>query len=212
MNANTIQVKLESYAPWILVLFHLIGLGIFLYPDRVEGLSGLNMILCALLILFSSENWRTETYLLLGVVVGGFTVEAIGVNTGLLFGNYDYGHELGVKLYGVPVVLGLNWYCVVATSVHFVLQWIPKTMPWMLKAVVAGLLCVVLDYFIEPVAMKYNFWNWEHGIIPLFNYVCWFIFSVLFASVYLLNVKKVNATAYFLFYIWLLFFCILNVL
>lgn len=212
MKAKAIQVKFEDYAPWVLILFHIIGLGIFLYPDRVEGLSGFNMLLCATLIFFSSDNWRTEAYLLAGIILGGFTVEAIGVNTGLLFGTYEYGNELGIKLYGVPVVLGLNWYCVVAASSHIVLRWFPKQLPLLMKAIVAGLFCVVLDYFIEPIAIKYDFWDWENSIIPVFNYVCWFIFSAIFASVYLLKVKTINSTAHFLFYIWVLFFFILNLI
>lgn len=212
MKAKSVQVNFEYYAPWVLILFHLIGLGIFLYPDRVEGLSGFNMLLCAGLIFFSASNWRTEAYLLVGIIVGGFGVEAIGVNTGLLFGNYDYGTELGGKLLGVPVVLGLNWYCVVAACSHFVLKWLPTNLALIIKATSAGLLCVILDYFIEPVAIKYNFWDWENSVIPLFNYVCWFVFATIFASVYLLKVKTVNSTAHFLFYIWLLFFFILNLI
>ena len=210
MNAKTIQINFESYAPWILILFHLIGLGIFLYPNRIEGLSGFNMLLCAVLIFFSSDNWRTEAYLLSGIIIGGFTVEAIGVNTGLLFGTYEYGSELGPKLYGVPLVLGFNWYCVVAACAHLVLKWFPDTLSLIIKAIIVGLFCVLLDYFIEPVAIKYNFWDWENSLIPIFNYVCWFIFASIFASVYLLKVKKLNTTAHFLFYIWLGFFFILN--
>jgi putative membrane protein len=210
MNAKTIQKKFESYAPWILILFHLIGLGIFLYPDRIEGLSGFNMLLCAMLVFFSADNWRTEAYLLIGIIIGGFTVEAIGVNTGLLFGTYEYGGELGPEFYGVPLVLGFNWYCVVAACSHLVLKWFPKNISLIIKAIVVGLLCVLLDYFIEPVAIKYNFWDWENSLIPMFNYVCWFIFASIFASVYLLKVKKVNSTAHVLFYIWLGFFFILN--
>ena len=212
MKAKTIQSKFERFAPWVLILFHLIGLGIFLYPDRVEGLSGFNMLLCAVLIFFSANNWRTEAYLLIGIIIGGFTVEAIGVNTGLLFGTYEYGSELGPKIYGVPLVLGFNWYCVVAACAHMVLKWSPTSFPLIIRAIIVGLLCVLLDYFIEPVAIKYNFWDWENSVIPLFNYVCWFIFATIFAGFYLLKVKIFNSTAHFLFYTWLLFFFILNLI
>jgi putative membrane protein len=212
MNTKSIQINVERSAPWVLILFHLIGLGLFLYPDRIEGLSGFNMLLCAVLVFFSSDNWRTEAYLLLGIIVGGFTVEAIGVNTGLLFGTYEYGSELGPKICGVPLVLGFNWYCVVAACAHLFLRWFPSNIPLIIKAIIVGLFCVILDYFIEPVAMKYNFWDWENSIIPMYNYVCWFVFATLFASVYLQKVKRLNSTAHFLFYIWLGFFFILNLI
>ena len=35
--------------------------------------------------------------------------EAIGVNTGLLFGTYEYGANLGFKIFGVPLIIGVNW-------------------------------------------------------------------------------------------------------
>ena len=35
--------------------------------------------------------------------------EILGVNYGLIFGKYDYGDNLGLKLLGVPLLIGLNW-------------------------------------------------------------------------------------------------------
>ena len=35
--------------------------------------------------------------------------EIIGVNSGLLFGSYYYGENLGISVFGVPLVIGLNW-------------------------------------------------------------------------------------------------------
>ena len=39
----------------------------------------------------------------------GFSVEYIGVKTGILFGEYSYGENLGLKLFGVPLIIGVNW-------------------------------------------------------------------------------------------------------
>ena len=68
-----------------------------------------------------------------------------------------------------------------------------------------------LDYLIEPVAMQYDFWMWENGIIPIYNYGCWFIFSSIFAAVYLPRQEGVNKTAQVLFVIWLIFFGVLTI-
>ena len=35
-----------------------------------------------------------------------------GANTGLIFGNYTYGNILGMKVLGVPLIIGLNWFIV----------------------------------------------------------------------------------------------------
>ena len=35
--------------------------------------------------------------------------ETIGVNFGILFGDYEYGENLGFKIFGVPFLIGINW-------------------------------------------------------------------------------------------------------
>lgn len=200
----------DRYAIPTLLLFHIIGLGIFLYPDRPLGLSGFNMILCAAMVFITSEDYRREWMGLMGICIGGFVVEAIGVNTGLLFGVYEYGNELGWKVLGVPVVLGFNWYCVVALGGHLV-----RVLAWQwslgLKAVLAGAVATALDFMIEPVAMYYDFWDWEGNIIPIFNYVCWWGFASIFATGYLYLVPGNNRTALALLGIWITFFGLLNI-
>lgn len=200
----------DRYAIPILILFHSIGLGLFLYPDRPLGLSGLNMLLCAALVFVTAEDYRREWWSFVGICVGGFVLEAVGVNTGLLFGNYEYGAELGWKALGVPVVLGFNWYCVVALGAHMV-RYIAQERPLWLKAIWAGAIATLLDFLIEPVAMHYDFWDWEGHIIPVFNYICWWIFATLFAAGYLYLVQGGNRTALALLGIWTVFFSLLNI-
>lgn len=206
----SLQNLVERYAIPILVLFHTIGLGIFLYPDRPLGLSGFNMILCATMVFVTSEDYRRELMGLIGICIGGFVVEAIGVNTGLLFGIYEYGNELGWKALGVPVVLGFNWYCVVALGGHLV-RVMAQQRPLWLKAILVGAVATALDFMIEPVAMHYDFWDWEGHIIPIFNYVCWWVFATIFAAGYLYLVPGNNRTALALLGIWITFFGLLNI-
>ena len=40
----------------------------------------------------------------------GFLVEVIGVNYGIIFGNYTYGKVLGFKVLNVPLMIGVNWF------------------------------------------------------------------------------------------------------
>lgn len=199
-----------KYSIGILILFHLIGLAIFYQPNRPENLSGFNMLLCSVLVFLSTLNYRSELPLLLGIGLTGWVLEVVGVNTGWLFGNYEYGSELGFKIWGVPLVLGLNWYCVVVASTQVIDKHFKINLLY--QAILAGLLCTALDVVIEPVAIKYHFWTWAGGEIPLFNYICWFVFSSIFAYFYLLKTKDLgfNKTAYNLFFIWLVFFTILN--
>lgn len=179
-------------------------------PDRILGLSGLNMLVCSVLVLLSAQNLKNELVLLTFIYMGGMLIEILGVSTGILFGSYKYGAELGLKIMGVPLVLGLNWYCIVVASSNIALHFIPKQSMF-LKAFVAAAACTFLDFFIEPVAIANDFWNWDGGSVPVFNYVCWFVFSLIFSVAYLAKTDKVNNTAIALFFIWFLFFTILNI-
>ncbi|HAK11549.1 MAG TPA: hypothetical protein DCO78_05820, partial [Chitinophagaceae bacterium] len=70
----------------------------------------------ALLIWVQEEkNWRFWLFAVLAFATGMIT-EMIGVNTGLLFGNYAYGEVMGAKLNGVPLLIGVNWFVVVFSA------------------------------------------------------------------------------------------------
>jgi uncharacterized membrane protein len=46
-------------------------------------------------------------------------------------------------------------------------------------ALLAGFLTVLLDVALEPMASGLaRYWLWEGGIIPLQNYLSWFVFTV----------------------------------
>lgn len=191
----------------ILILFHLIGTAIMIYyPERAE-LSYLNLLLCGFLLFIAETNYFKATLSLLLIAIGGFIVEYIGVHTGLLFGNYDYGATLGPKYQEIPLVIGINWFCIVLASSALLYSF---KMNILLKAILAGVLCTFLDFLIEPVAIKLDFWKWQDGIIPMWNYICWFAFSSFFAFIYLSLTNSKNKAAQSLFFIWVLFFSILN--
>ena len=51
--------------------------------------------------------WGLVTFLIT------YLTEVIGVKTGLIFGEYSYGNVLGIKLFDVPIIIGLNWVFVI---------------------------------------------------------------------------------------------------
>lgn len=198
--------RIHPFFPAVLVLFHIIGLVLFLRSDSASDLTWMNLLLCGTLV-FLTEPIRPKTGLLAVVIVfGGFLIELIGTKTGILFGDYAYGESLGWRLFGVSVIIGINWYAIVLASANIARM---LKMNVFLQAVIAAALCVGLDVVIEPVAIKYGFWTWARGEIPLFNYVTWFFFSFLFSLLYLKSSSLINKTAIWLYAIWLLFFGIL---
>jgi len=202
-----VNAKITRYFPAVLVIFHVIGFVLFTQSDSASDLTWLNLMLCGTLVFLAESNLKKAALVFSIIAVGGFLIELIGTKTGFLFGEYAYGEVLGWKLFGVSLIIGVNWFTIVlaASNVARLVK-----APIVIQALLAGLFCVVLDFAIEPVAIKYGFWKWLGGEIPIFNYITWFGFAVLFAYIYVKNSRVVNKTAIWLFGIWLLFFIALN--
>lgn len=198
--------KFKPYFPAVLVLFHSIGLFLFLNSETASDLTWMNLLLCGVLVFFT-EPLTIKSFAIASVIVlGGFIIELIGTKTGYLFGDYVYGDALGWRLFSVSMIIGVNWYAIVLASSS--LAKLVKVNLF-LQALLAGVLCVGLDFVIEPVAIKYGFWTWTSGEIPLFNYLTWFVFASFFSFLYLKNTNILNKTAGWLYVIWLLFFSLL---
>lgn len=199
--------RFSPYFPYILLLFHVIGLVLFIRSESASDLTWMNLTLCGLLVFLAEENCKKNVLTFLIIFSGGFLIELIGTKTGYLFGNYQYGDVLGLKLFDVSVIIGVNWFAIVLASSNLVRK---VNVPLIFQAFLAALLAVLLDFVIEPIAVKYGFWTWKNDIIPLYNYVTWFVFAFIFSWIYLKNSIAVNKTAVWLYFIWLAFFIILS--
>ena len=69
------------------------------------------LLLSAFILLpYQEDDFRRKTVVFFAAIfVVSFAVEAIGVNTGKIFGQYIYDNGLGVKCFGTPLIIGLNW-------------------------------------------------------------------------------------------------------
>jgi putative membrane protein len=155
----------------------------------------------------------------------GFAVELIGTNTSALFGKYQYGTVLGVKLFGVPLIIAANWFIVIyctgiATQFYenrmvrrIEEKGIAVTPKLQLVSFItdAALLAVFFDWLIEPVAAKLGYWQWEDNKIPVYNYICWLLISALLLWLFrVLRFDKQNIFAVHLLIIQMLFFFVLR--
>jgi len=197
----------------VLVIFHAVGFWGLVFsgePVYFQQLTPLNLLLtCALL--FSFHRCWHKSFILFAVIVffAGFLAEAVGVHTGRLFGNYSYGNALGMKVWEVPLLIGLNWLMLVYSTGHISNY---ARLPWVAKAVLGALLMVLLDYFIEPVAMHYDFWSWQGGLIPFSNFIGWFIVAFLLQLYFQRTAfLKQNPMAAYIFLVQLAFFVSLNI-
>jgi putative membrane protein len=105
-------------------------------------------------------------------------------------------------------MIGVNWLFL-ALSTHGVTQYFTKKALWLI--LIPSLLMTSLDFLVEPIAMKLDFWNWKNEIIPLQNYLMWFITSIFIHGLIYFFRPKINAKVSFVIIVsQLIFFGVLN--
>ncbi|MBK0404231.1 carotenoid biosynthesis protein [Adhaeribacter sp. BT258] len=206
--------KKLAFSAAILVIFHAVGfLGLVFsgQSETYQNLTPLHLLLTNALLFLNHKNFNAAFFLFAWVTfLAGFLAEVLGVHTGLLFGNYVYGQALGFKLWNVPLLIGLNWVMLVYCIGITVRNWTKK--PWLATILAAGIM-VLLDHFIEPVAMRFDFWSWQNHQIPLQNYAGWLLLSLILQFYFQRsNVTKTNPLAPLVFGLQALFFIALNIM
>lgn len=197
----------------IVILFHLVGSIGLAIPDSKSyflSLSSYNLLLSFIIVIVSSQVKSLRFYIfILFVFLTGYFVEWIGVHTHYLFGNYKYGSNLGFKILDIPLIIGVNWVVLILVSHSISLKIVQHNI---FTPIIASLLMVGLDFLIEPVAIKSDYWSWENNQIPFYNYVCWFLISLLIHIVYQKNKLTEQNSVYNCLYIVLVVFFTLQLI
>ena len=194
----------------IIYLVGTFGIGLDLFPGIVKW-TPVNLLLS--FIIAVSFHTGAKNKLLLFLVISfiiGLGLEIIGVQTGLVFGEYAYGSVLGPKILGTSLIIGINWamliYIIGSTINLFFSNW-----KMIIKCIYGTISIVLLDFIIEPVAIELGFWSWENEAIPFQNYIAWGVISFgLFYLFFHLFPKESNKVAYALFILQCVFFGLLN--
>jgi len=174
-----------------------------LLPTWLEWANAVFLILCGLLGFFyfyHAYGKKISLSVSSIIFIISMLAESIGVQFGLFFGEYNYGPDFGLQLFGVPIAIGFAWIWVIA-STHA----LAREITIMLKSYAVKLFCYVLlgtffavaiDLIIDPVAVSRSYWLWDtegfyYGI-PFFNFVGWFILSLIFHGMLalILHVKE----------------------
>lgn len=206
------DIKIKKIAVAVIIIFHLVGLVGFLIPALQPYFTKLvpfHLLLMFAIIVFT-YNAAVKRLLLFvtGVFLCGYLVEVLGVHTGKIFGSYYYGDTLGYKIAAVPLLMGVNWVILIF-SVGQMMKTL-KIRNSILASFLGALLLITLDYFIEPVAMKFDYWHWDWHEIPGQNFVAWFIVSVILLKFYYaLGLKQQKYIGITMFLAQLVFFVVL---
>ncbi len=197
----------------IIILFHAVGVAGFIIPatrDLFTDIVPLHLLLMLGVILRNHQGQDNLNTFFWIMFFAGFCIEWLGVRTGDLFGYYAYGSTLGFRVVDIPPMIGVNWFLLIY-SAGITMRRLPFNKPVIRIAIGAALL-VLLDILIEPVAVRFDYWHWAAGVIPLQNYVCWYIVSFILLVIFeLFKFQKQNKTATILLISQFVFFAILNV-
>lgn len=223
MNIKHIQYNLTNrYAKIVFIILPLmyfvgfIGLMIPQTQAFFKLLSAFNLwVSFVILLAFHQDFQKSFWYFVIISFCTGFLVEVLGVHTGMIFGKYWYGATMGTKLFEVPIVIGANWFILVYSAGILAEKFLSNVRASFYKkifvAFVTASLMVTLDILIEPIAIKLDFWQWDANIIPLQNFVAWFIIAF-FLALYFTYTKfnKTNPLALLIFSLQSLFFLLHN--
>ncbi len=141
----------------------------------------------ATIVYFWEEDTKKKIFTIGSVAISGFVVEAVGVNTGIFFGDYSYGNLLGWKVFGTPIFIGLLWF-LVSYSAYTIVKELNNAR-WM-RISLGVVLIVSFDLILEQFAILYKFWNWPGNEVPLSNFVTWAVLGLVYLIFYELTLKK----------------------
>ena len=212
-RAKSLRYSKTNVSVFLIVLFHIVGLIGFLVPflrPLFLQIVPFHLLLMLFLLLINHHGRVSKLFLFAAIIMlSGFAAEWIGVHKHWLFGNYVYGKTLGFKLRDIPLMIGVNWFLLIYSAGVFIKK-VPVKEAW-LKITIGAVLLVLLDLLIEPVAIRFDYWHWLSGSVPIKNYIGWFIVSLPLLAVFqLFNFRFQNKVAPVLLLVQFLFFAVLN--
>ncbi len=196
-----------------ITIIYLVGIIGFIIPSLNAlfiWLTPINILGTFIIALIFHKKWEFNHILMLFIIgIMGFFVEMAGIKTQAIFGSYTYGNTLGSKWQGVPYLIGVNWAALVFYTSSLLAGRIKNNLG--VSFLSAGIM-TIYDYFLEPVAMKYDFWSWKNNTIPLQNYIAWFFVAFIMHLMLNAACKPIkNKMAASLLFIQMGFFLILHI-
>jgi uncharacterized membrane protein len=137
-----------------------------------------------------SRGPRTGVAVLALVAVVAVLVEALGLATGVPYGQYSYSDALGPTLLGVPFLVPLAWLLMAWPSWVLAARLTARVRPGRrrpARVLTAAYVFAAWDVVLDPQMVQAGYWRWAHpqpglpGIatVPLTNLAGWLVAGVL---------------------------------
>lgn len=206
-----IPVKLnrENISIAVIWLFHISGILGILYGNSEWFISAtpLNLSINFVLLLINCNGHKWFFPMVFLGFLTGMTTEILGVQWGWIFGDYQYGDALGLKFFGVPLLIGVNWALLTIITGAIAQQFYQN---FFMRTVIGVGLMIFLDLLIEPIAPVLDFWVFDGGEAPLQNYIGWTAVALFLQSIF--HYFRVSVQGWFphqLYLLQIIFFTIL---
>ena len=194
----------------LIILNVLLGMRI---PFRVEFLLGYVVASLVFVVWHAvlTKGWRRSLVMFVLSFIVAFTAEALGVNFGLVFGNYYYTKILGFSLFGIPLLAALAWEPIVYAAFclsDMLSQRLVSTLPQSLRksnyiwiAAIGAFATTAWDMMIDPIAVSQGWWIWEGGGpyvpyvangVPIQNFIGWLGVAFVINLIYRLVVEGIE--------------------
>ena len=187
MKAN--KKNISIFIIWLVHISGLLGM-VFYDLDFFAGYTSINLFLMSIILFANIKlNNKNQIFTLLLIFLIGMFSEFIGVNYGLIFGEYIYGNNLGFKLFGVPFLIGLNWVILTVICANIASILIKNNS--IIQMIFLGtILMLLMDFVMEPIAPKLDLWKFKNLVVPTSNYIGWLIISIFTQTIYNIQFKE----------------------
>jgi len=156
------------------------------------------MLFFSLFHAWYSIGWRKTLVFFVITAAVSWGYEQVGVETGLIYGNYHYTDYLGQKIGHVPIIIPLAWFMMIYPS-YMIANLIFSKKPFLqnnkipkiilLSLLSAGIM-TAWDSVIDPYLSgpTVNAWIWEDGGpyfgIPIHNFLGWILTTFSIYTIY----------------------------
>lgn len=214
MHIHPDKLLPASLAKQIIVIFYAVGVAGFMIPwsrDIFVTATPFALLLSILLLaLYHVRYTRKSIVVFIVIAVLGYIIEAVGVNTGIIFGNYRYGNALGYKVFDTPLLIALNWLFLTYTAASVADAITRKPF---IQLFIVPTIMLVYDLILERLAPLMDMWSWSESVVPARNYIAWWIIGFMFIGlIRVSDIETKNPLSVVLFISQFAFFITLYVL